>query len=128
MRTGRIPLVSSLGAAISYVSLDAADHRLDCEHYPRLHQLALARTWASVGAASCLGYAAGIRMPGNSCCNYGFAPDQQIGCPYNGQRARRVKPTALLTILCTHKALLPSELNVKTELSAALQAHSFLQA
>jgi len=79
--TRRIPMVSSLAAAISDVGLDAADHRLDCEHYPHLRYVALAHTWASVGAASWLGNAAGIRMRGNGCRNYRFAPDQPIGRP-----------------------------------------------
>jgi len=74
-------MVSSLAAAVSDVGLDAADHRLDCEHYPHLRYVALAHTWASVGAASWLGNAAGIRMRGNSCRNYRFAPDQPIGRP-----------------------------------------------
>ena len=77
----RIPMVSSLAAAISEIALDAADHCLDCEHYPHLRHVALARTWASVGAASCLGNAAGIRMRGNRCRNNGSAPDQPIGRP-----------------------------------------------
>ena len=34
VRSRRFPLVSSLAAAISDVGLDAAAHRLDCEHYP----------------------------------------------------------------------------------------------
>ena len=97
-------MVSSLAAAISDVGLDAADHRLDCEHYPHLRYVALAHTWASVGAASWLGNAAGIRMRGDGCRNYRFAPDQP---PYNAQRTGRVKPTALLTIcvsrsVCRH--------------------------
>ena len=69
VRTRRIPLVSSLAAAISEIALDAADHRLDCEHYPHLRHVALAHTWASVGIASCLGHAGGIRMRGNRCCS-----------------------------------------------------------
>ncbi len=81
VRTRRIPMVSSLAAAISEIGLDAADHRLDCEHYPHLRHVALAHTWASVGAASWLGNAAGIRMRGNSCRDYRFAPDQPIGRP-----------------------------------------------
>ena len=53
--TRRIPMVSSLAAAISDVGLDAADHPLDREHYPGIRPMALARTWASVGGASWLG-------------------------------------------------------------------------
>ena len=55
MCTRRIPVVSSLAAAISDVGLDAADHYLDCEHFPDLRHVALAHTWASVGVASWLG-------------------------------------------------------------------------
>jgi len=63
--TRRIPMVSSLAAAISDVGLDTAAHRLDDEHSPDLRPMALARTWASVGIASRLGHAAGIRMFGS---------------------------------------------------------------
>ena len=74
VRTRRIPMVSSLAAAISDVGFDAADHHLDCEHYPDLRPMALAHTWASVGGASWLGNAAGIRMRGSGRCNNRFAP------------------------------------------------------
>ena len=74
----RFPVVSSLAAAISDVGLDAADHRLDCEHYPDVRPMALARTWASVGGASWLGHAAGIRMRGNRSRDYRFAPDSAV--------------------------------------------------
>src|SRR6266852_7243944 len=77
--TRRIPMLSSLAAAISDVGLDAADHHLDCEHYPHLRHVALAHTWASVGSASWLGNAAGIWMCGNGRCNSRFAPDHTIG-------------------------------------------------
>ena len=76
MRSRRIPMVSSLAAAISGIGLDAADHRLDCEHYPHLRHVALARTWASVGGASWLGNAAGIRMRRDRRDDNGVAPDQ----------------------------------------------------
>jgi len=75
VRTRCVPVVSSLAAAISDVGLNAAGHPLDCEHYPHLRPMALARTWASVGYASCLGDGAGIRMRRNSCRNYRFAPN-----------------------------------------------------
>src|SRR5438105_8664852 len=52
VRTRRIPMVSSLAAAISDVGLDAVDHPLDCEHFPHLRYVALAHPWASVGVAS----------------------------------------------------------------------------
>lgn len=57
VRAGRIPMVSSLAAAISVVGLDIADHRMDCEHYPHLRHVALPDVWASVGGASWLGNA-----------------------------------------------------------------------
>jgi len=50
-----------------------------CEHYPHLRYVALAHTWASVGAASWLGNAAGIRTRGRGQCNSRFAPDHTIG-------------------------------------------------
>jgi hypothetical protein len=81
VRTRCVPMVSSLAAAISYIGLDAGDHRLDCEHFPHLCHVALAHAWASVGAASCLGNVAGIRMRGNSCSNGRFAAGQPIGRP-----------------------------------------------
>jgi hypothetical protein len=97
-------MVSSVAAAISEIALDAAAHRLDSKHYPHLRHVALAHTWASVGAASCLGYAAGIRMRGNRCRNDRFAPGQPIGRPamLNGSVERG--STAILTILCIQKA------------------------
>src|ERR1700732_1813426 len=73
--TRRIPMVSSLAAAISDVSLDAADHHLDCEHYPHIRPMALARTWASVGGASWLGDGAGIRMRRDYRSNHPVAPN-----------------------------------------------------
>jgi len=86
-------MVSSLAAAISDVGLDAADYRLDCEHYPHLRHVALSHTWASVGAASWLGNAAGIRMRGNSCRSYRFAPDHTTGGAMLNERGR-VRSTA----------------------------------
>jgi hypothetical protein len=68
-----------VAAAISYVGFDAADHPLDCEHYPHLPNVALAYTWASVGRASWLGNAAGIRMRSGGGGNSRFAPDHTIG-------------------------------------------------
>lgn len=73
VRPRRIPVVSSVAAAISDLGLDAADHHLDCEHHPDLRHVALAYTWTSVGIASWLGNAAGIWMRGNSCRNYRVA-------------------------------------------------------
>jgi hypothetical protein len=104
VRTRRIPMVSFVAAAISEIAIDAAAHRLDCEHFPYLRHVALAHTWASVGTASCLGHAAGIRMLGNRCGNDRFAPDQPIGRPTMLRGPGRVKPTVSITILCTPKA------------------------
>jgi hypothetical protein len=94
--TRRLPLVSSLARAICDIDLDATDRRLDCEHYSHLRHVALAHTWTSVGAASSLGNAAGIRMRGDSCHIYRFAPEDEP--TYNAQRTDRVKPNALVTI------------------------------
>jgi len=93
VRTRRIAMVSSLSAAISDVGLDAADHHLDGEHYPHIRPMAFARNWASVGVASWLGNAAGIRMRGNSCRSYRFAPDHTTGGAMLNERGR-VMPTA----------------------------------
>jgi hypothetical protein len=79
VRTRRIPVVSSVAAAISDVGLDAADHHLDREHYPDLRHVALAHTWSSVGGASELGNAAGIRMRGADGCNHSVAPNHSTG-------------------------------------------------
>jgi hypothetical protein len=48
VRTGYISVVSSLAAAVFEVGLDATDYRLDREHHPHLHGLALANTWRRV--------------------------------------------------------------------------------
>jgi hypothetical protein len=72
-------MVSSLAAAILDVGLDAPDYRLDREHYPHIRPMALARTWAAVGAASWLGHAAGIRMRGGGCCHNRFPPARLVG-------------------------------------------------
>src|ERR1700747_1763463 len=88
MRTCRIPVVSSLAAAISDVGLDAADHPVDGEHYPHIRSMALARTWASVGSASWVGNAAGIRMHGNSGCNYRVSPVPTDGGAMLNERGR----------------------------------------
>src|SRR5207244_3918132 len=78
VRTCRIPMVSSLAAAIFDVGLDVVNHPLDCEHFPDLRYVALAHTWASVGVASWLDNAACIRMCCDSCRNYRFAPDPTV--------------------------------------------------
>jgi hypothetical protein len=105
VRTRRISMVSSLAAAISEIALDAADHCLDCQHFPHLRHVALAHTRAAVGAASCLGNAARIRMRGDSYRNYRFAANQPIRGPYDAQRTRRMKPIALLTIFVHPKSV-----------------------
>ena len=78
VRTRCVPVVSSLAAAVSDVGLNAADRPLDCEYYPRLRPMAFARTWASVGYASCLGDGAGIRMLGYSGRDYRLAPNPTV--------------------------------------------------
>ena len=77
--TRRIPMVSSLAAAIPDVGLDATDHRLDRERHPRLRPMALARTWGSLGNATWLGDAAGIRMLGSGRCNHPAPPNRSTG-------------------------------------------------
>ncbi len=66
VRTCCVPMVSALAAAVSDIGVDTADHRLDREHYPHLCPVALAHTRTSVGGASWLGHAGGIRMRGRS--------------------------------------------------------------
>jgi hypothetical protein len=72
-------MVSSLAAAISDVGLDAADHDLDCEHFPDLRHVALARPWAPMGIASWMGHAGGIWMRGSGSRDYRFAPHHTTG-------------------------------------------------
>jgi hypothetical protein len=78
VRTRHIPVVSCVAAAISDVGLDAPDYHLEREHHPHIRPVAPASTWASVGGASWLGNAAGIRMPGSRCRDYRFAPDPAV--------------------------------------------------
>jgi hypothetical protein len=68
--TGRISMVPPLAAALPAVGLNDAPHHLDSEHHSHICPMALARTWASVGIASWLGDAAGIRMRGSGQCNF----------------------------------------------------------
>src|ERR1700690_181996 len=68
-------MVSSVAAAVSDLGLDAADHYLDCQHFPDLRHVALAHTWASVGGASWVGHAGGIRMRGSRCHGDSVAPN-----------------------------------------------------
>ena len=79
VRARRLPMVSSLAAAIFDVGLDAADHRLDREHYVHIRPMALVRTGAAVGAASWLGHVAGIRMRGNGRCHNCLLPAPLAG-------------------------------------------------
>ena len=58
---------------------NAADHRLDIEHYPYLSCLASAYPWTSVGASG-LDCGAGVWIRG-SVGNYPFAPDHTITAP-----------------------------------------------
>ena len=107
VRTRHIPMVSSLAAAISDVGLDAADHYLDCQHLPDLLHVAFAHTWGSVGGASWLGNAAGIRMRGNSCRNSRFAQEHRIEYAL-AKGARRAKATALQVISVSRNICLSS--------------------
>jgi hypothetical protein len=119
VRARRIPLVSALAAAISDIGLDHGSHRLDGEHYPGICPVALARTWTSVGAASCLGNAAGIRLRRNRSRNYRFAPDQPIGRSTMLQRTARVKRAAFTCDFFAPKEIWSSsELSMKTDFQA----------
>ena len=89
-----IPVVSSLAAAISDVGLDGADHPLDCQHFPDLRHVAFAHTGASMGVASCLGHAAGIRVRGSGGCDSRFATEYTIGCISMPSGPGKVKVTA----------------------------------
>jgi hypothetical protein len=93
VRTRRIPMVSSLAAAISDVGLDAADHRVDCVHYPHLCPMALAHTWASLGGTSRLGNAGGIRKRGNSCCDYLVVPWEETWARYRSAGLKLSSPS-----------------------------------
>jgi len=86
VRPRSISVVPSVAAAIFDVGLDASDHYLDCEHYPRIRPMALARTGASVGGASRLGDGAGIRMRGDCRRDYFHAPDPTVA---RGERQQR---------------------------------------
>ena len=74
VRPRSISVVPSLAAAIFDVGLDAADHYLDCEHYPGIRPVALARTGATVGGPSGLGDGSGIRVRGDRCRDYFHTP------------------------------------------------------
>jgi hypothetical protein len=71
-------MVPALAAAVPAVSLDAADHHLDGEHYPNLLRVASAHAWSSM-VGSWLDYAAGIRMCRDNRCNHPVAPNHSTG-------------------------------------------------
>lgn len=73
-----ISVVSPLASATSYLGLDFTDHPLDGEHLSYLRHVALAHTWTSLGCASHVGHAVGIRMCGDRHCNARFVADQTI--------------------------------------------------
>ena len=75
-----ISMVAAVADAVHTVDLNAADHRLDMEHYPYLSCLASAYPCRSVGASG-LDCAAGVRIRGSSGGNYRFAPDHTIAAP-----------------------------------------------
>ena len=75
---GRISVVPSLAVAVRAVGLDGAADHLDNQHHPHLLRLAFARDWPAVGG-SWLDYAAGIRIDGNSRCNYRASPIHTAG-------------------------------------------------
>lgn len=57
-------MVAAVADAVHTVDLNAADLRLDIEHYPYLSCLASAYPWTSVGASG-LDCAAGVRIRGS---------------------------------------------------------------
>jgi hypothetical protein len=73
VRAGRISVVPAVDAAVSSLTLHAANHHMDSEHHSYLRRLAFTYTWTSL-VGSWLGYAGGIRIRGNSRCNYLAAP------------------------------------------------------
>ena len=74
MRTGRVSVVFALAVAVRAIGLDTPDHRLDGEHYPHVHRLALAHTWPSI-CASRPDHAAGIWIRCDDRCGHSFAPN-----------------------------------------------------
>jgi hypothetical protein len=72
-------VVLAMGAAVCSVALNAADHRLDGQHYSHLCRLVFACSGRSL-VASWLGDAARIWMPGGGRCSYSMAPP----CKING--------------------------------------------
>src|SRR4051812_4003399 len=70
---GHISVVSALAIAVPAVSLNAAAHRLDSEHYSYLLCLASARAGTAV-AGSWLDHAAGIRSHRNGRCDDRASP------------------------------------------------------
>ena len=78
VRTGRVPLVSSLAGAFSEVALDAATRHLDSEYHPHLRGLASAYTWTTLVGAW-LDIAVRIRICRSGRCNFRSAPAYTTG-------------------------------------------------
>jgi hypothetical protein len=93
MRTGHISVVRSLAAAVPPIGFNAADRHLDGQHYPYLLCLAFAHSGTAM-VSSWLGYAAGVRIGGDSSCNYRFAPDHTSDCTTMLSGTGRLKTTA----------------------------------
>ena len=79
VRPRRIPLVSALAAAISDVALESADDRVEREYYPHLCNVAPPHAGSSLGSASWLGDAGGVRVYGNCRCHDCMAPLHAVG-------------------------------------------------
>jgi len=92
VRARRISLVSAVVAPISDVSLDAADHGVECERHPGIRAMALALDWPSLGSASEMGDAARIRLRRNRCRHSGYATKQSTALTLPGG-AVTVKPS-----------------------------------
>src|ERR1700757_4859612 len=97
-------MVSSLAAAILDVGLDAANHRLDREHYAHIRPMALARARAAMGPASWLGRAGGIRMRGSGWCHDRIAPAHARGVTAITKRSSSIKPGGPTRNLCIQKS------------------------
>ena len=76
VRSRGISVVPPVAIAIPDLAPHSPADRVDDQHYPHLRDVALPRSWTSVGRASCLGNAAGIRMRRNRSCRRRFASDR----------------------------------------------------
>ena len=104
VRTGCVPMVPALDAAVPEVGLDTAYHHVDGEHYPYILRLAPARAWTSVGA-SWLDCSAGVRIRRDDLCNRPVAPNHSTGRATMSSRICRVKAISPHAILASQEPL-----------------------